>query len=46
MRLTLVGGIPTFERDEFTGRYPGAFIGPEIGEKGSAPARELAMSAG
>ncbi len=30
MRLTLVNGEPTFDRGEFTGRYPGAFIGPEV----------------
>lgn len=30
MRLTLVNGEPTFDRGEFTGRYPGEFIGPEI----------------
>lgn len=30
MRLTLVNGEPTFDRGEFTGRYPGAFIGPGI----------------
>ena len=29
MRLTLVNGEPTFDRGEFTGRYPGRFIGPE-----------------
>ena len=29
MRLTLVGGVPTFDNGEFTGRYPGDFIGPE-----------------
>ncbi|HEX7857182.1 MAG TPA: amidohydrolase family protein [Sphingobium sp.] len=29
MRLTLVNGEPTFDRDEFTGRYPGRFVGPE-----------------
>ena len=28
MRLTLVNGAPTFDRGEFTGRYPGEFIGP------------------
>jgi len=28
MRLTLVAGIPTFDQGEFTGRYPGEFIGP------------------
>jgi N-acyl-D-amino-acid deacylase len=30
MRLTLVNGEPTFDRGEFTGRYPGHFIGPEV----------------
>lgn len=30
MRLTLVNGEPTFDRGEFTGRYPGAFVGPCI----------------
>ena len=29
MRLTLVNGEPTFDRGEFTGRYPGRFGGPE-----------------
>ncbi|WP_373079954.1 amidohydrolase family protein [Zhongshania sp.] len=28
MRLTLVNGEPTFDRGEFTGRYPGDFISP------------------
>ncbi|MBU6266592.1 MAG: amidohydrolase family protein [Sphingomonadales bacterium] len=28
MRLTLVNGEPTFDRGEFTGRYPGRFVGP------------------
>jgi N-acyl-D-amino-acid deacylase len=31
MRLTLVAGAPTFDNSEFTGRYPGHFIGPEAG---------------
>jgi N-acyl-D-amino-acid deacylase len=31
MRLTLVAGVPTFDYGEFTGRYPGEFIGPERG---------------
>ena len=31
MRLTLVNGIPTFDRGEFTGRYPGQFVGPTDG---------------
>jgi N-acyl-D-amino-acid deacylase len=30
MRLTLCNGEPTFDRGEFTGRYPGEFIGPEV----------------
>lgn len=30
MRLTLVAGVPTFDNGEFTGRYPGEFIGPEV----------------
>lgn len=37
MRLTLVNGEPTFDRGEFTGRYPGEFIGPEV-EGGNAMA--------
>ncbi len=32
MRLTLVAGVPTFDHGEFTGRYPGEFIGPEVGQ--------------
>ena len=32
MRLTLVAGVPTFDNGEFTGRYPGQFVGPEVGE--------------
>ena len=28
MRLTMVAGIPTFDNGEFTGKFPGAFIGP------------------
>jgi N-acyl-D-aspartate/D-glutamate deacylase len=32
MRLTLVNGEPTFDRGEFTGRYPGRFIGPEVAD--------------
>lgn len=39
MRLTLVNGQPTFDRGEFSGRYPGRFIGPVAD---SAP---LAMAA-
>jgi N-acyl-D-amino-acid deacylase len=31
MRLTMVAGVPTFDHGEFTGRYPGEFIGPETG---------------
>jgi len=33
MRLTLVNGEPTFDRGEFTGRYPGKFVGPETAEQ-------------
>jgi N-acyl-D-amino-acid deacylase len=40
MRLTLVAGVPTFDHGEFTGRYPGAFIGPE-----SAQGMEFAIAA-
>ena len=40
MRLTLVAGVPTFDHGEFTGRYPGEFIGPEI-----AHAEALAVAA-
>ncbi len=29
MRLTLVNGVPTFDNGAFTGRFPGAFVGPE-----------------
>ena len=32
MRLTLVAGVPTFDHGEFTGRYPGEFIGPEMAQ--------------
>ena len=32
MRLTLTAGVPTFDNGEFTGRYPGEFIGPETGQ--------------
>ncbi len=28
MRLTMVAGVPTFDNGEFTGKFPGAFIGP------------------
>lgn len=28
MRLTLVNGMPTFEHGDFTGKFPGRFIGP------------------
>lgn len=38
MRLTLVNGEPTFDRGEFTGRYPGRFVGPEV-------AAQLALAA-
>jgi len=30
MRLTLVRGIPTFDNGEFTGKFPGQFIGPNL----------------
>ena len=40
MRLTLVAGVPTFDNGEFTGRYPGEFIGPEAG-----PGDALAIAA-
>ncbi len=40
MRLTLVAGVPTFDNGEFTGRYPGEFIGPEAG-----PGEALAIAA-
>lgn len=33
MHLTLVNGEPTFDRGEFTGRYPGKFVGPETAEQ-------------
>lgn len=29
MRITLVNGVPVFDNGEFTGRFPGEFIGPE-----------------
>lgn len=29
MRLTMVGGVPTFDNGAFTGKFPGRFIGPE-----------------
>lgn len=29
MRLTLVNGVPTFDNEAYTGRFPGAFVGPE-----------------
>ena len=35
VRLTLVAGVPTFDHGEFTGRYPGEFIGPEVGHEGA-----------
>jgi N-acyl-D-aspartate/D-glutamate deacylase len=35
MRLTLVNGVPSFDNGSFTGRFPGAFIGPS---RGHAPA--------
>ena len=28
MRLTMVNGVPTFDRGAFTGHFPGQFIGP------------------
>ena len=28
MRMTLVNGVPTFDNGDFTGNYPGRFIGP------------------
>lgn len=28
MRLTMVAGMPVFDNGEFTGKFPGAFIGP------------------
>ncbi|WP_445784970.1 N-acyl-D-amino-acid deacylase family protein [Sphingorhabdus sp.] len=40
MRLTLVAGVPTFDHGEFTGRYPGAFIGPEAATQEYAIAAE------
>lgn len=30
MRLTMVNGIPTFDRGAFAGHFPGEFIGPEV----------------
>jgi len=30
MRLTMVRGIPTFDNGEFTGKFPGQFIGPNV----------------
>jgi N-acyl-D-amino-acid deacylase len=29
-RLTLCNGIPTFDHEAFTGRFPGRFLGPEL----------------
>ena len=29
MRLTMVNGVPTFDRGVFTGKFPGQFVGPE-----------------
>jgi N-acyl-D-aspartate/D-glutamate deacylase len=40
MRLTLVAGVPTFDHGEFTGRYPGEFIGPEAAHEAYAIAAE------
>lgn len=30
MRLTLVNGVPTFDKGTYTGECPGKFVGPEI----------------
>jgi hypothetical protein len=38
MRLTMVSGVPTFDNGEFTGKFPGTFIGP-------VPGLEQAMAA-
>ena len=29
VRLTMVGGVPTFDNGVFTGKYPGRFVGPQ-----------------
>jgi hypothetical protein len=39
MRLTLVNGVPTFDRDRFDGTYPGKFISTT-----RAPSRSAAAS--
>lgn len=31
----IVAGVPNFDNGEFTGRYPGLFIGPELVEQNS-----------
>jgi N-acyl-D-amino-acid deacylase len=28
MRLTMVNGVPTFDRGAFTGKFPGLYVGP------------------
>ena len=33
MRLTLVNGVPTFDNGDFTGNFPGRFIGPAVQEE-------------
>ena len=40
MRLSLAAGVPPFDQGEFTGRYPGEFIGPE-----AAGGKTLAIAA-
>ena len=40
MRITLVAGVPTFDNGAFTGRFPGAFIGPEQAAPALAVAAE------
>lgn len=40
MRLTLVNGVPVFDNGEFTGRFPGEFIGPESDDAPLALAAE------
>lgn len=34
MRLTMVNGIPTFDNNDFTGKFPGRYIGPAGVETG------------
>jgi len=29
MRLTMVNGVPTFDRGAFTGAFPGEYVGPD-----------------